>query len=62
MSDLPVAYPSHGSVNVDTSELAAMAQRSPGVIAVVGSTPNGASGGTAEKNKPYEVSSLKEWA
>lgn len=56
---IPVAYP-FIEVNIDTSGLTPVAQRSPGVIAVVGSTPSGASGGTADVNTPYVVATLDD--
>ncbi len=49
-----VAYP-FIDVQIDTSALQPVAQRAPGVIAVVGKTPSGANGGTADANKPYPV-------
>lgn len=48
------AYP-FVEVRIDTSALQPVAQRSPGVIAVVGKTPNGAAGGTAAANVPHAV-------
>lgn len=56
---IPVAYP-FVEVNIDTSGLLPVAQRSPGVIAVVGRTPAGANGGAAEVNKPYLVNTLDD--
>ena len=53
-----VAYP-FIDVRIDTSALAPVAERAPGVIAVVGST-GGA--GSADANRPYEVSDLDEAA
>ena len=53
------AYP-FIEVRIDTSGLQPVAQRSPGVIAVVGKTPNGAAGGTAAKNKAFVVSTLDD--
>ncbi|MCC5858915.1 MAG: hypothetical protein JJT90_12215 [Ectothiorhodospiraceae bacterium] len=48
------AYP-FIEVRIDTSALQPVAQRSPGVIAVVGRTPAGANGGTAAVNTPLPV-------
>lgn len=48
------AYP-FVEVQIDTSALQPTAQRSPGVIAVVGTTPGGAPGGTAAPNVPHAV-------
>jgi hypothetical protein len=42
-------------VRIDTSALQPVAERSPGVIAVVGRTPDGADGGTADANTPHAV-------
>lgn len=42
-------------VRIDTSALQPVAERSPGVIAVVGKTPAGANGGTAAANTPFPV-------
>ncbi len=56
---IPVAFP-FIEVNIDTSGLTPVAQRSPGVIAVVGKTPAGAPGGTANVNKPYVVATLDD--
>jgi hypothetical protein len=45
-------------VNIDTSGLQPTAQRSPGVIAIVGNTPNG----SANNNQPYQVDTLDQAA
>lgn len=45
-------------VKIDTSALMPVAERAPGVIAVVGKTPNGAAGGTAAVNTPLVVDTL----
>lgn len=45
-------------VKIDTSALTPIAQRSPGVIAVVGRTPAGVNGGSAATNTPLVVDSL----
>lgn len=55
------AYP-FINVTIDTSALQPVAQRMPGVIAVVGKTPAGANGGTATANKPYRVETLDDAA
>ncbi|MCW9032409.1 MAG: hypothetical protein OQK58_13030 [Gammaproteobacteria bacterium] len=51
---VPAAFP-FIDVKIDTSALQPVAQRMPGVIAIVGKTPTGANGGTADVNKPYRV-------
>src|SRR5580765_7433820 len=60
MGALPVAAFPFIDVRIDLSGLMPIAQRSPGVIAIVGKTPAGANGGTATANKPYEVSTLDD--
>lgn len=55
------AYP-FIEVNIDTSGLLPLAERSPGVVAIVGNTASGAAGGTADKNKPYEIETLDQAA
>lgn len=55
------AYP-FIEVKIDTSGLQPVAERSPGVIAVVGKTATGAAGGTADTNKPYVVETLDQAA
>ena len=57
MANVPAAFP-FIEVTIDTSALQPVAQRSPGVIAIVGQTPAGADGGTAALNTPYEVDSF----
>jgi hypothetical protein len=49
-------------VTINTSALQPVAQRSPGVIAVVGTTPNGANGGAAAVNTPQVVDTLADAA
>lgn len=49
-------------VRIDTSGLTPVAQRQPGVIAVVGNTPAGAPGGTASVNTPLRVDTLDQAA
>jgi hypothetical protein len=56
---VPAAFP-FVEVNIDTSALQPVAQRSPGVLAIVGST--GANPGTAAENTPTPVSTLDEAA
>lgn len=56
---LPVAFP-FVEVKIDTSGLQPVAQRSPGVIAVVGKTPANAAGGAAEVNTPHVVNTLDD--
>jgi hypothetical protein len=58
MSSVPAAYP-FIEVFIDTSQLAPVAQRAPGVVAVVGSTD---SGGTAAVNTPLVVDTLADAA
>ncbi len=61
MSTMPAAYP-YIEVSIDTSGLTPIAQRSPGVIAVVGHTPAGAAGGTAAVDTPFWVATLDQAA
>jgi hypothetical protein len=49
-------------VTIDTSALQPVAQRSPGVLAVVGATANGAAGGTAAPATPTLVTTLDDAA
>lgn len=56
-----VAFP-FIEVNIDTSALAPIAQRAPGVIAIVGKTPTGADGGAAAVNTPLAVEDLDQAA
>ncbi|MCW8987370.1 MAG: hypothetical protein OQK75_06825, partial [Gammaproteobacteria bacterium] len=58
---VPAAFP-FIDVKIDTSALQPVAQRMPGVIAIVGKTPTGANGGTADVNKPYRVETLDDAA
>lgn len=58
---LPAAFP-FIEVRIDTSALTPVAQRSPGVIAVVGKTPGGADGGLAATNRPFPVDTLDQAA
>jgi hypothetical protein len=53
------AYP-YIEVTVDTSALQPIAQRSPGVLAVVGVTPAGSAGGAAAPNTPTLVTTLDD--
>jgi hypothetical protein len=61
MAPVAAAYP-FIEVRIDTAALAPVAQRAPGVIAVVGKTPAGADGGTAAVNKPQVVDTLDQAA
>lgn len=61
MTTVPAAYP-FIEVRIDTSALQPVAQRSPGVIAIVGVTPGAAAGGSADVNKPYQVDTLSQAA
>lgn len=61
MAAVPAAFP-FIEVRIDTSALAPAAERAPGVIAVVGKTPNGAAGGTADANKPFPIDTAEEAA
>src|SRR5688572_5241369 len=56
-----VAFP-FIEVHIDTSALAPIAQRAPGVIAIVGKTPDGADGGTAAVNTPLTIDELDQAA
>src|SRR5215470_647326 len=47
-------------IRIDTSALQPVAQRSPGVLAVVGTTPAGADGGAVAVNTPTVVSTPAE--
>jgi hypothetical protein len=47
-------------VRIDTSGLTPVAQRAPGVIAIVGVTPAGAPGGTAAPDTPLVVSTVDD--
>jgi hypothetical protein len=58
---LPAAFP-FIEVRIDTSALTPVAQRSPGVIAVVGKTPAGADGGLAAPDRPFPVDTLDQAA
>jgi hypothetical protein len=58
---VPAAYP-FIEVRIDTSALQPVAQRSPGVIAIVGATPDGDGGGTADLNKPFAIDTLDQAA
>jgi hypothetical protein len=49
-------------IRIDTSALTPVQQRAPGVIAVVGTTPAGANGGTAPVNTPLVVDTLDQAA
>lgn len=61
MATVAAAYP-FIEVNIDTSALRPVAQRAPGVLAVVGKTPGGAAGGTAAVNQPLAIGSLDDAA
>lgn len=52
---VPAAFP-FIEIRIDTSGLTPIAQRSPGVIAVVGTSTSG----TSDVNRPYEVSALAD--
>src|SRR5687767_4140188 len=54
MATVAAAFP-FIEVRIDTSALTPIAERAPGVIAVVGKTPNGVAGGTAAANVPQVV-------
>jgi phage tail sheath gpL-like len=58
MATVAAAYP-FIEVFIDTSQLTPVAQRAPGVIAIVGST---AGGGTAPVNVPLPVESAADAA
>ncbi len=60
-STVPAAFP-FIEVRIDTSGLVPVAQRSPGVIAVVGKTATGANGGSAAANKPLVVETADDAA
>src|SRR4051794_33552442 len=49
-------------VRIDTSGLQPVAQRMPGVIAVVGKSPNGANGGDAAVNTPIRIDTAQQAA
>jgi hypothetical protein len=49
-------------VRIDTSGLVPVAERAPGVIAVVGKSPAGANGGTAPQNVPLRVDTIAQAA
>jgi hypothetical protein len=54
MATVAAAFP-FIEVHIDTSALTPIAERAPGVVAVVGKTPNGAAGGSAAANVPLAV-------
>ncbi|HKE86164.1 MAG TPA: hypothetical protein VKB50_20530 [Vicinamibacterales bacterium] len=56
-----VAFP-FVEVQIDTSALAPVAQRAPGVIAIVGKTPAGSDGGTGAVNTPFAIDGLDQAA
>ncbi|WP_433705849.1 hypothetical protein [Paraburkholderia sacchari] len=56
---VPAAFP-FILVNIDTSALMPIAQRSPGVIAIVGKTPAGADGGDAAFDMPTVVDTASD--
>ena len=55
------AYP-FIEVRIDTSALTPVAQRSPGVIAIVGKTAAGIAGGTADAATPFAIDTLEQAA
>jgi hypothetical protein len=59
MATIAAAFP-FIEVKIDTSGLAPAAQRAPGVVAVVGRTPQGANGGTAPVNTPLLVDTVDQ--
>ncbi len=59
MVTIPAAFP-FIEVRIDTSGLTPVAQRSPGVIAVVGKTPAGANGGAAAPNIPFPINTVDD--
>ncbi|HEX8067514.1 MAG TPA: hypothetical protein VF520_13430 [Thermoleophilaceae bacterium] len=59
MTTVPAAYP-FIDVRVDTSALQPIATRAPGVVAVVGRTPDGPAGGDTPPNTPTVVGSADE--
>lgn len=61
MAVVPAAFP-FIDVRIDTSGLTPVAQRSPGVIAIVGKTADGANGGAVAANTPEVVSTLDDAA
>jgi hypothetical protein len=61
MATVAAAYP-YIEIRIDTSGLVPIAQRSPGVIAIVGKTPAAAAGGKASANKPYRIDVLSDAA
>jgi hypothetical protein len=61
MATIAAAFP-FIEVRIDTSALAPIAQRAPGVIAIVGTTPNGAAGGMAPVNTPIAVDTIDQAA
>lgn len=56
---MPTAYP-FVDIEIDKSGLTPRVQPSAGVVALVGTTPEGASGGTAAVNVPYVVTTPDE--
>jgi hypothetical protein len=61
MATVAAAFP-FVEVTIDTSALQPVAQRSPGVLAIVGTTASGANGGAAAPNVPTVVSTLDDAA
>ncbi|HET8922554.1 MAG TPA: hypothetical protein VFN26_06110 [Candidatus Acidoferrum sp.] len=61
MATVAAAFP-FIEVRIDTSALVPVAQRLPGVIAIVGKTAAGVAGGTAATNKPFVVDTLDQAA
>jgi hypothetical protein len=61
LATVAAAYP-FIEVHIDTSALTPVAQRAPGVLAVVGKTPTGAAGGSVAVNSPTVVKDLDDAA
>jgi hypothetical protein len=61
MTTIAAAFP-FIEVKIDTTGLAPVSQRAPGVIAIVGTTPDGDAGGTAPVNTPLAVDTLDQAA
>ncbi|MBS0174568.1 MAG: hypothetical protein JSR64_11075 [Nitrospira sp.] len=61
MAAVAAAFP-FIEVKIDTSGLTPIATRSPGVIAIVGKTPDGADGGSAALNEPQVIDTLDQAA
>ena len=61
MAPVAAAFP-FIEVRIDTSALAPIAQRAPGVVAIVGKTPAGGDGGSAGVNTPLRVDTIDQAA